>query len=152
MKKKEYEELKERYSLPEWEEMEKYFQISEVEFDKKKPLKSVVKAVEKKISNIRNEIELILFPTEDLFVLYELNAFKEFDSKVLTQLYKETNYLLRKLDLCNFVNDENLAVEFIKESLEFIKSNFDKIREIYERKMKVWKEEFKLQTRSNYYL
>jgi len=153
MKFEDYDRLRRKYNLPPWDEVDRYFFLRFIELPKEYPLRGIVKAIDKVISRIRGELELILFPREELAILYELNAFKDFDVNLLTRLYKEANYIFRLIDLylLDLYNDD-LAVKIINEALRFMKENYNIIQEIFRRKAEVWRQEFKLKRSREYYL
>ncbi len=118
---KEYAELKKKYDLPTQEEMNKYFQISEIE-ETSFPLKEIAKKISEKTSQFTHIFEEILNP-EALGNLHESSTFTEDDKKGMLKIYRRLQYRNREKNILDIKYDE-------KEHAQFIKDGFKEWREL----------------------
>ena len=121
--KKKYNELKEKYSLPDFEVLNKNFEISAIEHEDFL-LRQIRKKIADKINAMCEFLEDLLSPDTTMANLYEYKAFDDDERKKIFDLYKKFK-VLEKLSLELSLNhDEEKDAEFINDFF----SSWDKIR------------------------
>jgi len=109
---KKYEELKKKYSLPDFEELNKEFEISTIEHEDFL-LREIRKKIADKINTMCEFFEDLLSPDNTMANLYEYKAFDDDERKKIFKLYKRVK-VLEKLSLELSLNsDEANESEFI---------------------------------------
>jgi len=115
--KQEYDKSKENYSLPEFSEMNKVFDIEEVCIETDFLLRKIRRVVSEKISGLLRFIEIILNPSNaPIFIFKLIKKMNEEDKKQLREIYEILGNLelgVVKLDLDY---NEIKEVEFIKKA------------------------------------
>ena len=109
---KKYEELKKKYSLPDFEELNKEFEISTIEHEDFL-LREIRKKIADKINTMCEFFEDLLSPDNTIANLYEYKAFNDAEREEIFKLYKRVK-VLEKLSLELSLNsDEANESEFI---------------------------------------
>jgi len=118
--KESYEVLRKEYDLPEFENMNKDFQIEKIqEEDTELLIREIRKYVSDKFSTYLRFIETLLQPTNaQMFVFSMLKTFEAEDTEKLKKNYKKLAQ--KEIDIIELDLDFNLDKEII-----FIKSAFD---------------------------
>ena len=97
MVKKDYEVLKKKYNLPDFEALDKEFEISTIE----KPdflLRNIKKKICEKLELAADLLAKLIQPeTSSIADLYEYRCFSDKDKKSIFELYSKILYLHRKL-------------------------------------------------------
>jgi len=120
---KKYDELKKKYSLPDFEELNNEFEISAIEHESFL-LRQIRKKIADKINAMCELLEDLLSPDTSISNIYEYKAFDDDERKKIFELYKKLK-VLEKLSLELSLNhDEEKDAEFIKD----IFSSWDKLR------------------------
>jgi hypothetical protein len=120
---KKYDELKEKYTLPDFEELNKEFELSTIEYEDFL-LRQVRKKIVDKINAMCEFLEDLLSPDTAIANIYEYKAFNDNERKKIFELYKKLK-VLEKLSLELSLNhDEEKDAEFIED----VFSSWDKIR------------------------
>ncbi len=121
--KKKYNELKSRYSLPDFEELNKEFELSTIECEEFL-LRKIRKKIADKINTMCEFLEGLLSPDTTMANLYEYKAFDDDERKKIFELYKRLKVLEKSaLELSLSPCDEKDA-EFIKD----VFSSWNKIK------------------------
>ncbi len=110
-----YKELAKKHGLPEFSEINKYFDIETIE-DNHMSLKAIAKKIGDKVETFAKILENILQPENDLSSMYECNAFNDDDKKDVFDIYKRLLYLHRKQNLLELEFEDASGIEFIKQS------------------------------------
>ena len=88
--KKLYETLRKKHKLPAYEELDKEFEVSEIEGEKFS-LREVRKKVVEKLSDTTALVEQTLQPDTNLADLYESGVLDEAEKKRVFEVYKKLN-------------------------------------------------------------
>ncbi len=120
---KKYNELKKKYSLPDFEELNKEFEISTIEHEDFL-LRQIRKKIADKINKMCEFLEDLLSPDNSIANIYEYKAFDDDEKKDIFKLYKKLK-VLEKLALELSLNpDEAKEAEFINNFF----NSWDKIK------------------------
>lgn len=120
---KKYGELKEKYSLPNFEELNKEFELSAIEHEDFL-LRQIRKKIADKINAICEFLEDLLSPDNTIANIYEYKAFDDDERKKIFELYKRLK-VFEKLSLELSLNPgEKNDAGFIKD----VFSSWSKIR------------------------
>lgn len=112
---KDYELLRKKHALPEFEELDAEFDIHCIE-DDKFILREVRYKILEKIDEQCMIIEELLQPDTKVSNLYESRVFSENDKEKIFVLFKRFMTIKKKALLIALVNNENEDAEFIKNS------------------------------------
>jgi len=121
--KQEYEELKLKYSLPEFYELNKLFDIEETDVDTDFLLRKIRRTISERITAYSRFVDLILNPSNAPMFFFKL--IKKIDSKdkeVLNEIYNILGNLEIKILTLDLDYSEEKEVDFIKKTFEI----FDK--------------------------
>ena len=122
--KKKYDELKGKYALPDFEELNREFELSAIEHEEFL-LRKIRKTIADKINAMCEFLEDLLSPDNSLANIYEYKAFDDNERKKIFELYKRLK-VLEKLSLELSLNhDEKKDAEFIED----VFSSWDKIKD-----------------------
>ena len=106
MVKKDYEVLKKKYNLPDFEVLDKEFEISTIE----KPdflLRNIKKKISEKLELAAELLTKLIQPeTTSIADLYEYRCFSEKEKKKIFELYSKVLYLHRKLLETDLILDD----------------------------------------------
>ena len=121
---KKYNELKEKYKLPEFSKINETFDIEEIDPETELLLKKIRIGIIEKISNYSRFIEIILNPSNaPIFFFKILKKLDTTDKESLSKIYEILgDYELKNLALDIDYKEKNEA-EFIKESFNFLTKN-----------------------------
>lgn len=111
--KKQYEELRKTHSLPEFKEMDSYFEISSIEQTSLR-LCDIRKKMTEKIELFSNLLEEVLHPNSDLCSLYETGFFEDNEKDKLFNLYKRLMLISRESLKLSLENNEAEDADFVK--------------------------------------
>jgi len=112
--KKTYNKLKEKYSLPDFDELNNEFELSTIECEEFL-LRKIRKKIADKINAMCEFLEGLLSPDTTMANLYECKAFDDDERKKIFELYKRLK-VLEKLALELSLNhDDEKDAKFIKD-------------------------------------
>jgi len=138
--KKKYEELKKKYSLPDFEELNKDFEISIIEHEDFL-LREIMKKIISKTTSVCESFENLLTPDNTVVSIYEYRAFNDAGREEIFKLYKKLK-VLEKLSLELSLNhDEKKDAEFINEFFSSWESLKNKIIKIIRKMRDFWEKE-----------
>jgi len=126
---KEYEALKKKYKLPEFEQLDKNFEISCIEHAKLLHV-NIRKRIVEKIETFCDVLENLIHPNTDITSMYEDKFFSDKEKEKMFDLYKKLMVFARKALQLSIEADEKEDAEFIRDiSTEWrgIKEEFHKI-------------------------
>lgn len=112
--KEEYNILKKKHSLPDFEVIDKAFEISVIE-DTKLLMPCIRKRINEKINYFCEILEDLLHPNTDLRSLNECRFFDDSEKLKMFKIYKELMVLNRTGTSLHIENNEKEDAEFIKE-------------------------------------
>lgn len=101
------------YELPEYEDLDRYFQISSIE-NKEQLLRQIASKIVEKADHISSTIEEMLNP-ERFNTLHESNQFIETEKKEMLRVYRKLHYYSRKFEVLNIDCKEEECAGFIRE-------------------------------------
>ena len=121
---KKYNQLKEKYNLPEFSELNETFDIEEIDSETELILRKIRKNIGEKMANYSRFTEIILNPSNaPIFFFKILKKLDNADKDSLSKIYEILgNYELKSLSLDIDYNEKNEA-EFIKESYNIFNKN-----------------------------
>ena len=120
---KKYDELKEKYSLPDFDELNNEFELSPIEHEDFL-LRQIKKKIDDKINAMCEFLEDLLSPDNSIANIYEYKAFDDDERKKVFEFYKRLK-VLEKLSLeLSLNNNEEKDAEFINDFF----SSWDKIK------------------------
>jgi hypothetical protein len=139
--KKDYKKYQTKYSLPNFEDLNKFFEIERVaDHDTDFLLREIRKAITEKALAFVRFIELLINPTAAPFFMFTIiKNIQPSDKKLIEKIYEKLcgfEISAIKLDMCYNEKDES---EFIKKSLKLWKENEDDLRELSKIIERAWK-------------
>lgn len=115
--KEKYEEIKKKYKLPDYEEINSEFEIEIIE----KPIflmSDINKRINEKLDYYLHIFENILNPEGSLASMHECKVIGENTKKEINLIYKRMMFLKRSHDLVSINNQEKELGEFVSEFLK----------------------------------
>lgn len=110
--KKSYKSLKKKYKLPNFDELDKYFEIAGIE-EETFLLREIRKKIAEKLEFFSKSLEGALQPETTLTQLYEAKFFSEEEKESMFKLYKAIMIAHRQALLLSIENDEKHDAEFV---------------------------------------
>ena len=114
---KDYEILKKKYSLPNFEELDNEFELSCIE-EPKFLLKEIRFRIDEKLDSMCAMIEEILQPDTKVSTLYESRMFNEAHKEQAFAVFKKLMKLKKKSTKLSILNSEKDDAAFITSSLD----------------------------------
>jgi len=137
-----YKELVEKYKLPNFEEVNKDFDIIKVDCDSETILRDIRKVVVSKFSSVLQFVELLLNPTNgSMFHMYLVKGVRESEKKTLNKLFKQLGNLEIDSYLRDVTYEEKAEAEFIKDKFKIWKKMQPEITEIINSLKENWEKE-----------
>ncbi len=151
--KKDYQKIKEKYDLPDFEKMNQDFFIEKaVDFETDYLIREIRRYVADRISNYLRFVESLLHPSNvPIFIFSVIKTLKPEDTEKLREIYKKlskTEIELIELDI-NF--DEDKEASFIKNSFELWQEVKKDLSEIVETIKKNWDNKFEGNSKGGYF-
>ena len=138
--KKKYNELKKKYSLPDFEELNNEFEISIIEHDYFL-LREIRNKIINKTISICESFENLLTPDNTVVSIYEYKAFNDAEREEIFGLCKKLK-VFEKLSLELSLNyDEKKDAEFINEFFSSWESIKNRIKKIIRKMRDFWEKE-----------
>ena len=110
---KQYSELRKKYKLPEFNEVDYEFEISDLE-ETKFLLRAIIRRIAEKLDFYTTMLEEILQPdTSNLYAMHETRYFDENEKKQMYDLYSTLMNFNRQSIELSLENDEKDEVDFI---------------------------------------
>ncbi|MBU3941569.1 MAG: hypothetical protein KKF74_01520 [Nanoarchaeota archaeon] len=138
--KKKYNELKDKYSLPDFDEINPIFSIYKIE-NEDFLLKQIRKKIIGKTTSMSEILENFLHPDTTLSDIYECKVFSDLERDRIFKLYKNLKILEKESIELSLEPDEKTEAEFIKN----VWNSWDNIKQemlFFIRKVKeFWKSE-----------
>ena len=110
--KEKYEELKNKYDLPNYDELENDFELGSIEDNQ--ILRAIRKKIGDKIDFLHHFLDNFIQPDTMYSSLHEIDAFNDSDREKLIALYKKIMMLHRELIKLNLNFGEEADAKFIK--------------------------------------
>jgi len=125
--KQEYGKFKDKWGLPEFNELNKFFDVEEIDVETDFLLRKIRRIVSDRISGYLRFIEVILNPSNaPMFIFKLIKKIEEEDKKKLTEIYNilgEFELEIVKLDLDY---NETKEAEFIKKVYKILSEDISK--------------------------
>jgi hypothetical protein len=119
--KQEYIKFKEKYNLPDFSEMDKVFDIEEIDTDTDFLLRKVRRIVSEKISGLLRFIEIILNPSNSpIFIFKLIKKISEEDKKQLSEVYEVLGGFELEVIRLDLDYNEGKEAEFIKKTYNLL--------------------------------
>jgi hypothetical protein len=125
--KKEYNLFKDKYDLPEFSELNKIFDIEEIDPDTDFLLRKVRRVVSERVAGYLRFIEVVLNPSNaPMFFFKLIKKLEESDKKGLTEIYEILGKFELKIIKLDLEYDENKEAKFINDVYETFKEKVSK--------------------------
>ena len=141
--KKQYEEIRRKYDLPEYEIIEKIFRLDAVEEENVKYfLVEIIQKIKDKLRDYIAFLDQFLLSDHEYKILVETNAFDDNEKKKIKTYLKNINITYNKLNYYNLKSDidEETFAGLIKDSLETYKKFSEILNFVTEKINKQWQE------------
>lgn len=138
--KEKYEKLVERYSLPEYSELGRYFAIEGID-DDDNILKEIIKKIHLKVESYASMIESLIQPDSTLGSMHEASYLDEDKKKNLIKLFAKLMSLERTLVLENLEFEEETAAKTIKASVAEWKELLPELKSLLKNMKDSWNKE-----------
>ncbi len=139
--KDEYNQLKKKLNLPDFEKLDSEFEISAVE-QKEFLLRSIRRKITEKLVGFTEIFDEILQP-EKPSTMYESNFISENERKAIFDIYKKLMYLIRLSEEISIDEDDKKDTDFINKALndwlllkENIEEALSKMKEAWTKQLK----------------
>lgn len=136
--KKEYDILKLKYQLPDFEELDKYFSISEIE-NTANLVREIRQKIQEKLEFIAKILADLFNPEQNFAAMYELKILDEIKKKKYFVLFKKIMALLRESEKLSLKNDEKMTIAFIKDFFKEYKKIVEEIESVLGEMVALWK-------------
>jgi hypothetical protein len=125
--KKEYNLFKDKYNLPDFSELNKIFDIEEIDPDTEFLLRKVRRVVSERVAGYLRFIEVVLNPSNaPMFFFKLIKKLEESDKKELTEIYEILGKFELKIIKLDLEYDENKEAEFINDVYRTFNENVSK--------------------------
>ena len=133
---KQYNELRKKYKLPEFKEINYEFELSDLD-ETDFLIKSIIRRIAEKLDFFTSILEGLLQPdAADISAIHESRFFDDYEKKKIYELYRKLMILNRRSAELSLVNSEKDEAEFIsgffsewKPIKEELKKYLNKIKE-----------------------
>lgn len=135
--KQKYNEFRKKYNLPEFLDMNKVFDIEEVDIETDFLLRKIRRVVSERISGYLRFIEVILNPSNaPIFIFKLIKKINEEDKKQLIEIYEILGNFEIEIIKLDLTYDEIKEVEFIKKVYNILNDEISKTLLIIIEKMR----------------
>jgi len=134
---KHYEVLKNKYSLPTFEELDNHYELAELE-DKKHLLRNIRGKMKERFDAIISLLLDILEPDVDAVSIHEAQVFSEMESKQILTLFEKLKYFSRSSSVLFIDDSEEKNADYIKQIHEKYLILKPQIKQIIERIRDSW--------------
>ena len=149
--KKEYEVLKKRYNLPSFKDLDREFDIAEIEHDGFL-LRRIRGRIYDKVDFFIKILENILYPNSaNMASLYESKFFSEYDMDECTNILKRLMFIDRSYILLDIEEDEGKDADFIKDVFKEWQSLKNDLLKFLKIMKDSWKKEEKMPGEKEYF-
>lgn len=148
---KEYKELKNKYDIPAYKDINKDFLISTIEEEEEFYSREIAKKMDEKIEFFANILEEILSPDTKLSSLHESNLFNENEKKDILRIYRKLIYNNRKYTFLEISYDEEQTAKYVKEFYEEWQDIKPELKKIFNRIKSSWTHDKKTKLELSYF-
>ena len=119
MVKKEYELLKKKYALPDFDVLDKEFEISTIEVDGGFLLREIKRKIQDRLMHACEILTKLIQPeTTSLSDLYEYRCFDDAAKKKIFEVFTKIMYLRRKIQETELILEATEDAKIIKEAAD----------------------------------
>jgi hypothetical protein len=148
--KEEYAKLKEKYSLPEFEALNKDFEIEDIDSEEN-ILREVLREMHDRIEFYSGILDSLIQPDSKLCDMKEAGNLNEKDQENITEMYRKCMLINRSLLLANLDYSHEVAAKEIIETYKEWQSIKKELKLILIKMRDTWKQESKKETYGGYY-
>tara|TARA_Y100000310_G_C20525952_1_gene736033 strand:+ start:370 stop:855 length:486 start_codon:yes stop_codon:yes gene_type:complete len=150
--KQKYIELKQKYYLPEFSNMNEIFDIEEIDVETDFLLRRIRRVVSERISGYLRFIEVILNPSNaPMFIFKLIKKINEQDKKTLTELYETLGSFELEIVKLDLEYNEAKEAEFIKKIYNALNDNISRKLLMVVEKMKNGEGKEKIEEKGSYF-
>ena len=146
-----YNVLKKKYSLPEFEMLNQEFDIEEISAESTLVLQKIRLRIYEKMDYYAKLFESILQPESSLADLYEAHYIEEDIKNSAYSLFKSLVHILRSSNLVAISNKEEDNAKFIKDSLQEWNSIKPEVQSHIKRLIGLWEKETDIREDLSYF-
>lgn len=147
---KHYEILKNKYSLPTFEELDNNYDLTELE-DKKHLLRIIRGKMKERFDAIMALLLEVLEPDTDAVSIHEAQVFSETDSKQILKLFEKLKYFSRCSSVLFIDDSEEKNADYVKQTHEKYLILKPEVKGIIERIRDSWNGSKKQKTKEVYF-
>jgi len=138
---KQYSELKKKYKLPNFKEIDFELEISDLE-DTNFPLRAIIRRIAEKLDFYTTLLEEVLQPdTSNLYAMHETRFFDEHEKKKMYELYTKLMNLNRQTVELSLEQNEKNGADFINNFLNEWKELKSDLLKFVKKMKESWKAE-----------
>ncbi len=146
----EYEKLKKKYDLPDFDILDDDFDIAGIE-ECSNVLRCVRERIAEKVEKACQMLEEILQPDTTVSNLYESRVFSEDDKKPVFELYSHLMSMKRRADALYILNIDSQDADFIRETNDAWKKIKQDIVNVLKKLQDSWSKEVEVADRLAYF-
>lgn len=148
--KKDYEELRKKYSLPDFESLNNEFEVSSIE-NKQFLLKEIRRRITERLEAYAKLLEALLQPdTASVSAMYECRFIEDDEKEKIYSIYKKLMIIDRNSIMAS-IGDDKENSEFIKNSFEEWSKIKASIRPIVEKLKSTWENDKDIKEELGYF-
>ncbi|MEM4397484.1 MAG: hypothetical protein QW757_02555 [Candidatus Woesearchaeota archaeon] len=151
MIKNKYLELKKKYNLPDYNELNLLFDLEDISEDSDLILQRIRIKIYEKIGFYSELFENILQPESSLADLYEAHYIDDNTKNSAYSIYKKLIKILRKSNLVSLNNTEENNATFINETMREFNLLKTEIEKHLKRRINLWEKETNITEDLNYF-
>ena len=138
---KQYSELRKKYKLPDFKEIDYEFELSDLE-ETKFLVKAIVRRISEKIDFFTGILDGLLQPdASNLSSLHEAKFFDDYEKKEMYDVYRKLMILSRKTAELSLASNEKDEAEFVNEFFSEWKLIGEELKKYLKKMKESWKTE-----------
>ena len=147
-----YNELKKKYNLPNFEDLDKIFEIHYISEELRYPLREIRRIIYKKLKYVCRLIEKTLYtPDSNIIDLYDSSSFSKKELEDLFKILRKIALLIREEEYLEIKgSEEKEDAEWINKAYKVWKEIEKDIKEFISKKVEYWKKEKKFKSIKEY--
>lgn len=149
--KERYNELKKKYSLPEYQELNRDFDIEEISDESEILLSKIRIKVFEKVDYYAHMLSLSLQPDSDLKDMFEAKYTDDKTREKAFVTFKKLARIIRNSNLVSIDNKESENAEFIKEAYKTWQESKVELKVHFEKLLNYWKTEGDAKSELSYF-
>jgi hypothetical protein len=146
-----YNNLRQKQQLPEFEVLNRYFQIASIDEDEAFPLLAIAKKINEKIQKYSELLENIVSPDHSFATLVESKVFTEQDKTEILEHFKKLQIMLHDSELAGIEFDEESISGFISSVIKEWPGLSDRMRKVILKLRSSWTEKSSFSEEISYF-